>query len=140
AATDFLDGYLARKWKTVSDFGKLADPIADKLLVLTTLALVVVFDSVPLWPLVVLVIREVWVTWGRLAVASTSVIEASWGGKVKTTLQLAALTFLLVPGAPAWLDALGWWCLVSAVVVAVVTGIDYVMQIARARKESRLHG
>lgn len=134
AFTDFLDGYLARRWHVITSFGKLADPIADKVLVLATLLMVVIVDGIPWWPLVVLVIREVWVTVGRLQVASTVVIAASRGGKLKTALQLAAITFYLVPHGPAALDAVAWWCLVASVLVAVVTGVDYVIRIERAKR------
>ncbi len=132
AFTDFLDGYLARRWHVVSSFGKLADPIADKALVLAALAVLAVVDGIPWWPFVVLTVREVAVTVGRLAVASDVVIAASRGGKVKTVLQLAAVTFYLVPGGPTWLDAVAWWSLVAAVVVAVASGVDYGFRIARA--------
>lgn len=138
AATDWLDGYLARRWEVVSAFGKLADPIADKALVLGVLACLVVVDGIPWWPLALLVVREVGVTIGRLAVASEVVIPASRGGKIKTTLQLTALLMFLVPGFPAWFDEIAWWVLVAAAVVAIVTGIDYARTIrdaARAHRE-----
>ncbi|GIG54250.1 CDP-diacylglycerol--glycerol-3-phosphate 3-phosphatidyltransferase [Demequina activiva] len=137
AATDYLDGYLARRWEVVSSFGKLADPIADKALVLCTLATIVWIDGVPWWPLAILAVREVGVTLGRLAVAGDTVIAASRGGKLKTVLQLAAITFYLWPGGPAWLDAVAWWCLVAAVVVAVITGADYARRIAAAVRHRR---
>ena len=143
AATDYLDGYLARRWEVVSSFGKLADPIADKALVLCTLACVVWVDGVPWWPLAILVVREVGVTLGRLAVARDTVIGASRGGKLKTVLQLAAITFYLWPGGPAWLDTVAWWCLFVAVVVTVITGVDYARRIAAAarhQRASRGHG
>lgn len=136
AFTDFLDGYLARRWRVVTAFGKIADPIADKALVLATLTMLVITDGLPWWPLLVLALREVAVTVGRLRVASTTVIAASRGGKLKTALQLASLTFYLVPGAPAWLDTVAWWLLVAAVVVAVVTWVDYEARLTRARKDS----
>ncbi|WP_297081956.1 CDP-diacylglycerol--glycerol-3-phosphate 3-phosphatidyltransferase [uncultured Demequina sp.] len=137
AATDYLDGYLARRWGVVSSFGKLADPIADKALVLGALACLVWVDGVPWWPLAVLVVREVGVTLGRLAVASDTVIAASRGGKLKTLLQLAAIWFYLLPGGPEWLDTLAWWTLVAAVVVAVVTGVDYARSIVAAVRRQR---
>ncbi|WP_234988060.1 CDP-diacylglycerol--glycerol-3-phosphate 3-phosphatidyltransferase [Demequina sp. NBRC 110056] len=137
AATDYLDGYLARRWGVVSSFGKLADPIADKVLILGGLACLVIVDGLPWWPLAVLVVREVGVTLGRLAVAADTVIAASMGGKVKTVLQLLALTLLMWPEGPAWFDTLGWWSLVAAVVVAVVTGIDYGRRIVAAARASR---
>lgn len=136
AATDFLDGYLARRWGVVSEFGKLADPIADKALILSALLMIVIVDAVAWWPLAVLAVREVAVTLGRLAVVSETVIPASSGGKLKTFLQLAAVTFYLVPGGPGWLYVAAWWCLVAAVAVALVTGIDYAIKIRRA---ARLH-
>jgi len=134
AFTDFLDGYLARRWHVITSFGKLADPIADKALVLATLLMLVIIDGVPWWPLAVLVVREVWVTVARLQVARTAVIAASRGGKFKTALQLAAVTFYLVPNGPAGLDSVAWWCLVAAVVVAVATWADYEARIARAKR------
>ncbi len=134
AATDYWDGYLARRWKVVSPFGKLADPIADKALVLFTLAGVVLADGIPWWPLAVLVVREVSVTVGRLAVAKDAVIPASQGGKLKTVLQLLALTAYLIPYEVAWLDLVAWWSLLAAVAVAVLTGLDYAVRIGRVAR------
>ena len=134
AATDYLDGYLARRWNVVSSFGQLADPIADKALVLVTLGAIVVVDGVPWWPLAILAVREVGVTVGRLAVAKGVVIAASRGGKLKTVLQLLALTAYLVPVTSPWVDEVAWWSLLAAVVLAVVTGIHVAMQIARAAR------
>lgn len=129
AATDWVDGFLARRWAAVSSFGKLADPLADKALVLGALVVITVAGEVHWWPLVLLVVRELGVTFGRLAVARDVVIPASRGGKLKTLLQVAALLVLLFPGAPAAVDAVGWWLLVASTVVAVVTGIDYARRI-----------
>ena len=137
AVTDYLDGYLARRWHVISAFGKIADPIADKALVLGALACLVVVDGVPWWPLAVLVVREVGVTLGRLAVVGDTVIAASMGGKLKTVLQLAAILLYLWPLAPAWVDVTAWWCLVAAVVVAVVTGVDYGRRIGAAARHQR---
>lgn len=134
AATDFLDGYLARRWEVVSDFGKLADPIADKALVLAALATLSVVDGLPWWPLAVLTFREVYVTVGRLMVAGDVVIPASPGGKLKTMLQVVAIALLMWPAAPGWLLAVGWWTLLVSTVIAVATGLDYAVRIARARR------
>lgn len=134
AATDYLDGYLARRWRVVSAFGQLADPIADKALVLVTLGAIVVVDGVPWWPLAVLTVREVGVTVGRLAVAKDVVIAASRGGKLKTVLQLLALTAYLVPLAYEWVDVVAWWSLLAAVLLAVVTGVHVATQIVRATR------
>ncbi len=135
--TDWLDGYLARRWNVVSSFGKLADPIADKALVLGILAALVWVDGIPWWPLAILIVREVGVTVGRLAVAKGVVIPASRGGKIKTVLQMTAICMYLVPGMPGWFDAIAWWVLVAAVVVAVITGVDYARMISRAARDHR---
>lgn len=129
AATDALDGYLARRWRVVSSFGKLADPLADKALVLGAMTCLAVVGATPWWPLIVVGIRELGVTVGRLAVAKDVVIPASRGGKLKTGLQIAALILLLLPVANTWVADIGWWALVASVVVAVVTGIDYARHI-----------
>jgi len=131
ALTDWLDGYLARRWDVVSAFGKLADPLADKALVLGGLAVLAYRDETPWWPLIVIAIREVAVTLGRLAVAKDVVIPASMGGKAKTALQVLALFLLLMPVSTTWVDAAGWWVLIASVAVAVGTGIDYAWRIVR---------
>lgn len=140
AATDYLDGYLARRWGVVSAFGKLADPIADKALVLGALAMLVAIDSVPWWPVVIIAVRELWVTVGRLVVAGNTVISASRGGKAKTTLQLLAIWLYLLPGTPAWVDIAAWWALLAATALALVTGVDYTVKIVRAARVQRAGG
>lgn len=135
--TDFLDGYLARRWHVITSFGKLADPIADKALVLGTLLMLVIIDGIPWWPLIVLAIREVAVTVGRLRLASTAVIPASRGGKIKTVLQLVSIGLYLIPGVPDAVDTVAWWLLVASVVIAVVTWVDYEARLSRARRLSQ---
>jgi len=137
AATDVLDGYLARRWQAVTAFGKLADPLADKALVLSALAFLAVNNETPWWPLIIIGIRELGVTFGRLAVARDVVIPASLGGKAKTALQVAAIFFLLLPTQAAWADTLGWWLLLVSVVVAVVTGFDYGWRIVGVARRHR---
>lgn len=136
-ATDFLDGYLARRWRVVSAFGKLADPIADKVLVLAALAMISIVDGVPWWPVIVLALREVAVTVGRLMVAGDTVIAASQGGKVKTALQVLAVTLFLWPNAAPWVDQVAFALLIASVVLALVTGIDYMRRIVAARRRQR---
>lgn len=131
AATDALDGYLARRFHAVSSFGKLADPLADKALVLSAMAMLAVAGETPWWPLAVVAARELLVTVGRFAVARDVVIAASWGGKLKTALQLLALTGLLYPTFVGWVDVTSWWVLVASTVVAVVTGAEYAWRILR---------
>jgi CDP-diacylglycerol--glycerol-3-phosphate 3-phosphatidyltransferase len=137
AATDLLDGYLARRWRAVSSFGKLADPIADKVLVLGALAMLAAFEEIPWWPFIVLAVREVAVTLGRLAVASGTVIPASAGGKVKTVMLNVALGAMILPVSAAWVDEVAWWLLIASIALAVVTGVDYGARIARAARSHR---
>lgn len=131
AATDALDGYLARRWEAVSSFGKLADPLADKALVLGALVVLALQAETPWWPVIVIAVREAGVTIGRLAVARDVVIAASMGGKLKTALQVLAIFLFLLPTHAGWVDGVGWWVLVASVVVAVATGIDYAWKIGR---------
>jgi CDP-diacylglycerol--glycerol-3-phosphate 3-phosphatidyltransferase len=137
AATDLLDGYLARRWHVVSAFGKLADPIADKVLVLGALAMLAAVDEIPWWPFIVIAVREVAVTMGRLAVASGTVISASVGGKVKTIVLNVALGAMILPAVPPWVDLVAWWLLMAAIALAVVTGVDYGARIVRAARLQR---
>lgn len=132
-ATDFLDGYLARRWAVVSTFGKLADPIADKVLILAALTMISLIDGIGWWAIIVLALREIAVTVGRLMVAGDTVIPASRGGKAKTALQAASVTMFLWPGAPAWVDSVAYALLVASVVLALVTGFYYMRRIAAAR-------
>jgi CDP-diacylglycerol--glycerol-3-phosphate 3-phosphatidyltransferase len=129
--TDLLDGWLARRGGQVTRVGKLLDPLADKLLVLTALVLLVALDRIPLWgvPLVVLVLgREIAVT-GLRAMASLDgvVLGASSLGKWKTGFQSAALTALIIHHA--WfglpMHALGLGLLVIATALTVWSGWDY---------------
>jgi len=131
AATDALDGYLARRWEVVSSFGKLADPLADKALVLGALVMIAVQGETPWWPVIVVAIREAAVTIGRLAVARDVVIPASAGGKLKTALQVLAILMLLLPTQAAWVYNVGLWVLYASVMVAVATGVDYAWRIGR---------
>jgi CDP-diacylglycerol--glycerol-3-phosphate 3-phosphatidyltransferase len=136
AATDFLDGYLARRWHVVSSFGKLADPLADKALVLGTLLALILVDGLPWWPFIVLLIREIAVTVGRMRVRTTVIIPASPLGKIKTTVQLVAIGLYLLPGMPAYIDAIAWWMLVASVALAIVSWVDYEARVARARRSA----
>ena len=136
AATDLLDGYLARRWQVVTAFGKIADPIADKALVLGAFAMLAYGGELAWWPIIILAAREVGVTAGRLAVVSDAVIAASRGGKLKTVMQNTSIFAFLLPQMPHWVDVAAFWMLMAAVAVAVVTGVDYAIKIARA---ARLH-
>ena len=121
--TDALDGWIARRQKSVSTFGKLMDPLADKLLVTAALVSLVSLDRVSAWVAMVIIAREFAVTGLRqLAMEHGEVIPASVWGKIKTVAQVAmVLVLILVENSPAWVDALVW----VTVAITVVSGADY---------------
>ncbi|HII64272.1 TPA: CDP-diacylglycerol--glycerol-3-phosphate 3-phosphatidyltransferase [Candidatus Woesearchaeota archaeon] len=124
--TDFIDGYLARKRRQVTDFGKLLDPIADKLLISTALVLLI-GRGVEWWMALIIIIREVLLTALRLYIVKGDiVIAASWLGKLKTVSQIVAITAALI-GAP-----LVYWLMLIAVVLTLVSGIGYLVGIRKA--------
>jgi CDP-diacylglycerol---glycerol-3-phosphate 3-phosphatidyltransferase len=129
AVTDGLDGYIARRQQSITTFGKLMDPLADKLLVVAALISLVSLDRLAAWAAMVIIAREFAVTGLRaLAAERGVVIAASWLGKVKTLLQVAAIFALIVfEPAPAWADAL----LYLAVAVTVISGADYFFGLRR---------
>ncbi|HET9517659.1 MAG TPA: CDP-diacylglycerol--glycerol-3-phosphate 3-phosphatidyltransferase [Actinoplanes sp.] len=133
SATDFVDGWIARRFELVTAFGKVADPIADKALTGTALVLLSAYDLVPWWVTVLILAREWGVTALRFWVIRYGIIPASRGGKVKTALQTAAIAWYLWP-VPAPYDVVGPWLMAAAVVVTAITGIDYVVQALRLRR------
>ena len=129
-ATDWVDGFLARRDGLITDFGKLMDPIADKALMGTALIGLSAIDLLPWWITVVILVREIGITLMRFVVIRTGVIPASRGGKLKTVLQALGLTLVIAPLGSV-LGTLGLWIMYAAVVVTVVTGADYVQQAVR---------
>jgi CDP-diacylglycerol---glycerol-3-phosphate 3-phosphatidyltransferase len=129
AATDGLDGYFARSRGAVTTFGKLMDPLADKLLVTAALVSLVSLDRLEAWVAMVIIAREIAVTGLRAIAAERGiVISASWLGKVKTVLQIAAVIVLIAANpAPAWVDALVY----LALAVTVLSGADYFFGLRR---------
>ena len=136
SATDFVDGWIARRWSMVTSFGKVADPIADKALTGTALVLLSVYDRLPWWVTVLILVREWGVTALRFWVIRYGIIPASRGGKLKTVLQIAAIAWYLWP-VPQPFDAVGIGLMAAALVVTVVTGADYVLQALRLRRDAR---
>jgi CDP-diacylglycerol---glycerol-3-phosphate 3-phosphatidyltransferase len=131
--TDLIDGWIARRFELVTAFGKVADPIADKALTGSALVLLSWYDRLPWWVTAAILAREVGVTLIRFWVIRYGVIAASHGGKVKTALQVLAIVWYLWPVAPP-LAAIGPWLMAAAVVVTVVTGLDYVLRALRLRR------
>ncbi|MBM0260630.1 CDP-diacylglycerol--glycerol-3-phosphate 3-phosphatidyltransferase [Micromonospora sp. 4G55] len=136
SATDLVDGWIARRFKLVTSVGKVADPIADKALTGAALVLLSWYDRLPWWVTAVILVREWGVTALRFWVIRRGVIAASRGGKIKTALQILAITWYLWP-MPAGFAAVGPWIMAAAVVVTVVTGFDYVAQALRLRRPAR---
>jgi len=138
-ATDRLDGELARRKDLVTDFGKVADPIADKALIGTALVLLSVLALLPWWVTVLVLGREIGITLMRFVVIRHGVMPAGRGGKLKTVLQSIALGFFLFP-TEIWLDTwvvvVGWVAMVAAVLVTLATGADYVAKAVRLRRDS----
>ena len=130
AITDRIDDQVARKYGLVTDFGKLADPIADKALIGSALIGLSVLGDLPWWITIVICARVIGVTLLRLAVVRRGVIPAGRGGKVKTLVQSVAIGVLLLPLAGAWATT-GIALMYIALVLTVVTGLDYVVQAAR---------
>jgi CDP-diacylglycerol---glycerol-3-phosphate 3-phosphatidyltransferase len=127
-ATDGVDGALARKRHTVTDLGKLLDPVADKVLTGAALVCLSILGELP-WVVTVLVlVREIGITVWRLAeLRRGCVIPASRGGKLKTILLSVALSFALLPTAAVW-GVVNILLMTVAVMVTVVTGADYLWQ------------
>jgi CDP-diacylglycerol--glycerol-3-phosphate 3-phosphatidyltransferase len=133
--TDRIDGEIARKRHIVTDFGKLADPIADKALAGAALIGLSVLGELPWWVTVVMLGREVGVTVLRFWVIRHGVIPASRGGKIKTLLQAVAIGLYVLP-LTGWLHIVAEVFMFAAVVLALVTGFDYVARAVRLRRES----
>jgi CDP-diacylglycerol---glycerol-3-phosphate 3-phosphatidyltransferase len=141
AVSDFVDGYLARRLGLVTVVGKFLDPLADKLIVLSTLVFLTAHDRAPAWLVVVLMSREIAIT-GLRAIASSEglVIAAGTGGKIKTVLQLVGLGALLlhfayrVPGLGVSIDfhQVGTWLIYASLVMSVLSAVEYFRFFAEA--------
>ncbi|WP_236831487.1 CDP-diacylglycerol--glycerol-3-phosphate 3-phosphatidyltransferase [Blastococcus sp. KM273128] len=133
--TDRYDGLIARRTGQVTEFGKLADPIADKALTGTALIGLSVLALLPWWVTAVILVREVGVTLLRFWVIRDGVIAASRGGKAKTVLQSLAIGLYILPLSGA-LATTRWWVMAAAVLLTVVTGLDYVYRAVTLRQTS----
>jgi len=133
--TDRYDGLIARRRGQVTEFGKLADPIADKALTGTALIGLSVLGLLPWWVTVVILVRELGVALLRFWVIRHGVIAASRGGKLKTVLQALAIGLYILPLSGVLASA-RWWVMGLALVLTVVTGIDYVYRALTLRRTS----
>ncbi|MFD5478521.1 CDP-diacylglycerol--glycerol-3-phosphate 3-phosphatidyltransferase [Streptomyces hawaiiensis] len=132
--TDLFDGHLARAYNLVTDFGKIADPIADKAIMGAALICLSSLGDLPWWVTGVILGRELGITLLRFLVIRYGVIPASRGGKLKTLTQGVAVG-MYVLALTGWLATLRWWVMAAAVVLTVVTGLDYVKQAIVLRRQ-----
>ena len=128
--TDMLDGKIARKYGLVTNFGKIMDPLADKVLVYSAFCLMVENGTVPGWVLILILAREFTVAGMRTVAASEGiVIAAGMSGKIKTVLQMIAVPLLLLGNWPHVAVAYaGQFFLYASLVMTVYSGIEYVLK------------
>ena len=147
--TDFVDGYLARRNNLITNFGKIADPIADKSLMAAALIGLAIIVELPWWVPVIILVREFGITVLRFFMIRIAVMPASRGGKIKTLLQTAAIAlFLLIfplsdvvaPVVYTILLVIAWIIMTAAIVVTIVTGVDYCVQAAKLYKDAKNGG
>lgn len=132
SVSDFVDGYIARHYDQVSNFGKFLDPLADKMLVLSVMCVFVDWGKMPAWALIIVLVREFAVTGLRLvAVEGGKVIAAAWSGKIKTASTMAALIIMMLPFTPDRLNLICWLIIVAT---TVYSGIEYFIKNAEVFK------
>lgn len=139
-STDWVDGYLARRYDIVSDFGKLWDPIADKLLTGAGFLGLAILGEVPPWIVIIILVREWGITIHRLTIVNEHVVAAAWMGKVKTAVQGVALGWALLPlhvliGQASW-SAVTLVLMIIVLVLTVASGIDYIVAQLRGRRSA----
>jgi CDP-diacylglycerol--glycerol-3-phosphate 3-phosphatidyltransferase len=138
-ATDGIDGALARRRNLITNTGILLDPIADKVLIVGALGALWWVGELPLWIVLVIVVRELGITAFRFAVLSHRVIPASPGGKLKTIAQAVTLSSWLIPTwivLGSWVFVLNWVLMGFVVVITTWTGVDYLVKGLRAPEKT----
>lgn len=131
SVSDFVDGYIARHYNQVSNFGKFLDPLADKLLVISVMLVYVDFGLFPAWAAIIVVARELAVTGLRLvAVEGGKVIAAAWSGKIKTASTMVCFILLMLPVSDWTVTA----CWIVVLVTTVYSGIEYFVKNASVFK------
>ncbi|WP_233568822.1 CDP-diacylglycerol--glycerol-3-phosphate 3-phosphatidyltransferase [Kocuria soli] len=141
--TDKLDGDIARARGLITSFGKIADPIADKLLTGSAFVVLSLLGELWWWVTIVILVREWGITLMRFVVIRYGVMAAGKGGKLKTVLQTIALLVMLLPLVPVvgtWWAWLGWFFMTLALILTVVTGIDYVIKAWKLRRDALAAG
>ncbi|GAB2708705.1 CDP-diacylglycerol--glycerol-3-phosphate 3-phosphatidyltransferase [Arthrobacter bambusae] len=133
--TDKLDGDIARSRNLVTNFGKIADPIADKLLIGSALVLLSALGELPWWITILILVREWGITALRFFVIRYGVMPASRGGKLKTVVQTVAIFLYILPlnSFAPWLVSVAFWVMIVALAITVWTGVEYVIEAAKLR-------
>jgi CDP-diacylglycerol--glycerol-3-phosphate 3-phosphatidyltransferase len=136
--TDSLDGHLARKHNIITKFGKLADPIADKALTGMALIGLSIIGELSWWVTVIILVREWGVTALRFAMLRYGVMAANRGGKIKTAVQAVAIIVYLLPLATVapWAHVVAMIIMGLALLITVLTGLDYVREAVRLRRRA----
>ena len=134
--TDFLDGYIARKYHLVTNFGKFMDPLADKLLVCSALICLIELDRIPSWMVIIIIAREFVISGFRLIASDNGVvIAASYWGKFKTTFQMIAVCLMIADIAMLSLvTSIVTWI---AVILTVVSLVDYLIKNKDVMKDTK---
>ncbi|MBR5756752.1 MAG: CDP-diacylglycerol--glycerol-3-phosphate 3-phosphatidyltransferase [Firmicutes bacterium] len=127
--TDMLDGKIARKYNLITNFGKIMDPLADKILVYAAFCLMVADGTIPAWTLIIILCREFLVAGVRTVAASEGiVIAADMAGKIKTVLQMFAVCVLIIKPYHVFLGYIGYALFYAALVMTVYSGFNYVIK------------
>ena len=137
-ATDALDGRIARKYNLITDFGKIWDSIADKALTGMAFVGLSILGELPWWITVLVLVREWGITWMRVVMLKYGVMAANRGGKLTTVLQSVALLLFLpgLPLMPVWLQVTAWVVMGAAVLLTMVTAIDYIREAIALRRSA----
>ncbi|PMC75017.1 MULTISPECIES: CDP-diacylglycerol--glycerol-3-phosphate 3-phosphatidyltransferase [unclassified Brachybacterium] len=141
-ATDALDGHLARSRNLITDFGKIVDPIADKAITGAAFIMLSVWDYIPWWMTILILVREFGITIMRFTILSHGALPANWAGKLKTVFQTMAITFCLLPFELWWPPAywIGWTLVLIAVILTVWSGLVNLKDGLRLRREALAGG
>ncbi|HSO68197.1 MAG TPA: CDP-diacylglycerol--glycerol-3-phosphate 3-phosphatidyltransferase [Arachnia sp.] len=143
--TDLADGYIARRYNLITDFGKLWDPVADKALTGAAFVSLSILDSfpgqvgLPWFFTIIILVREWGITWVRAAIAKYGIMAANKGGKAKTLTQTLALIVFSIglQFLPSSVQFIAWALMWAALILTVVTGADYLRQAWKIRKQGR---
>ena len=125
--TDLFDGKIARKYNLVTDFGKFMDPLADKLLVCSAMIALIELDKIPAWVVIIIIGREFIISGFRLVASDNGVvIAASWWGKIKTTVQMVMIGFLIADLDFDAINVIEQILIYASLILTVVSLIDYI--------------